>query len=268
MKSIFRVGFYQFRPLFGQKQKNLDKILQALHPVVADLMVLPELALTGYYFRNRSELMTMAEDPFQSSALQSLIALCKAKNMHLVSGFAEKAGDKYFNSAVLLGPAGIIHIYRKLHLFNEEKVWFDPGDKPLRVNTISDLKIGMMICWDWAFPEVVRVLALDGAHLICHPANLVLDYCQRTMIGRAIENGLFIISANRCGADKRPQGTLKFTGRSQIIDPRGTILSRTSSNLESVSIVEIDIAKARDKKITPRNDLLLDRRPDFYKKLI
>ena len=115
------VGFYQYKPVFGKVSKNLKKVVSVLSNIEADLIVLPELAFTGYYFRDRKEVLQHAEDPTKSSSIDSLIALCREKKFYLVSGFTEKRKDKCFNSSVLIGPEGLIHLYRKLHLFNTEK---------------------------------------------------------------------------------------------------------------------------------------------------
>ncbi len=260
-----RIGYYQFRPSFGQVKKNTVRILHALHDVEADLVVLPELCFTGYYFKDRSECLALAEDPSDSSIVESLGVLCRQKGMHVVTGFAELKGDKVYNSALLIGPEGLIHTYRKLHLFHEEKNWFDPGDTPLSVQNIKGVGIGMMICFDWIFPEVVRTLVLQGAQVICHPSNLVLNYCQDAMRTRCIENMVFAVTANRFGADKRPHGELKFTGQSQITAPKGLVLHRAPQGRETLFVAEIDPSQANNKKLTPLNDLLEDRRPLYYK---
>ena len=262
-----RVGYYQFRPLFGKVRQNLEKVVNALSNIEADLIVLPELAFTGYYFKDRKEVKSLAENPEKSFTVDTLTALCKNKNMHIVTGFTEKAKDKYFNSALLIGPKGLKHTYRKIHLFNEETNWFDAGDIPLQVNKIKDTRIGMMVCFDWAFPEVTRALALGGADIICHPSNLVLSYCQDAMITRCLENRVYAITTNRYGFDKRPHGSLRFTGKSQIVAPGGKLINRSHSQQEDVYIMEIDPKLARDKSITPLNEVLRDRRPEFYKAL-
>ncbi len=259
-----RVGFYQFRPLFGKVEHNCQKILAALENVDADLIVMPELALSGYYFKDKIESLKHAEDPDHSPRLDSLTNLASKNNLHLVIGFAEKRGDQCFNSAALIGPNGIEHIYRKAHLFNEEKFFFDPGDTPFIVNDINGVKIGIMICFDWVFPEVTRVLAMQGAQIICHPSNLVLSFCQQTMLARCIENKVFAITANRYGMDKRPQGSLKFTGKSQIVAPGGKLLHRATSQRDALFITEIDPEDADNKMITEHNDVLADRRPELY----
>lgn len=263
----FKIGYFQFRPLFGKVNTNLSKVIKALSSADADLIVLPELAFTGYYFRNRAETLQLAETPSASPTLDSLISLCKRRNFYLVTGFAEKQRDKVFNSSILLGPEGIVHTYRKLHLFAEEKNCFDPGDTPLALSTIRGAKVGMMVCFDWIFPEVTRSLAVLGADIICHPSNLVLSYCQQTMLSRCLENAVFAVTANRFGEDKREHGSLKFTGKSQIVAPKGILLNRSASQRTDLFITEIDPSLARNKSITAHNDLMLDRQPDFYSPL-
>lgn len=264
---MLRAGFYQFHPLFGRIDLNLARVIKRLQSVKADIIVLPELPFSGYYFKDRSEVKTLAEDILHSKTIEKLISLCRQQDFYMVSGFAEKRKDKYFNSAVLLGPQGVIHVYRKLHLFNEEKFWFDPGDIPLQVNTVRGVNIGMMVCFDWIFPELFRSLSLMDAELICHPSNLVLDYCQQTMISRCLENGVFAITANRFGSDKRPHGELIFTGKSQIVAPKGELLFRATSKREVLYIMDLDTDLTKDKMITENNDLIKDRRPEFYQNL-
>jgi len=264
---VVRIGYYQFAPSFGEKDQNLAKVVHALSGVEADIVVLPELPFTGYLFRDRAELESMVEDPLRSPIVESLAGLCKERDFYLVTGFAERAGEKCFNSALLIGPEGHLHTYRKLHLFCEEKKIFDAGDTPLAVHTVRGTRIGMMICFDWALPEVARTLALEGADVICHPSDLVLDYCQQTMVSRCIENSLFAVTANRHGTEKRPHGTVTFTGRSQVVEPRGELLHRSAENSDELFLADVDPRRARDKQITPWNDLLADRRPEFYEAL-
>ncbi len=264
---MLRIGFYQFRPLFGKVDKNREKVLKSLSKVEADLMVLPELAFTGYHFRDKTELLSVAEDPENSKTVWELGKLCAERDMFVVTGFAEKQGDKVFNSAFLLGPSGLVSVYRKIQLFSREKLFFEPGDLPLNVAEVKGAKIGMMVCFDWIFPEIARILALQGAEIICHPSNLVLSYCQQAMLTRCLENGVFAVTCNRFGADKRPHGTLNFTGKSQIAAPKGELVYRAKSRQEELYITEIDPATARDKQMTEFNHLLSDRRPEFYRKL-
>lgn len=265
---MMKVGFYQFAPQFGECNVNLTKVLNALRHVEADVIVLPELAFTGYLFQDRSELASLAQDPARSPIVDSLTALCRDRDFCLVTGFAEKNADKIFNSALAIGGNGILQCYRKLHLFNMEKEYFDQGDTALDVIAVKDMKIGMMVCFDWAFPEVARILALKGADLLCHPSNLVLTYCQQTMISRCVENSVFAVTANRFGADIRPRGTLSFTGQSQLTAPNGELLYRAEPQQEKLFLTEIDPDQARDKSLTERNDLFGDRRPEYYTELL
>ncbi len=261
---MLRIGYYQFRPSFGALSRNLAKVSTALASVAADIIVLPELAFTGYYFKDRRELLGLAEDPADSPTIAALTALCRRQDFFVVTGFAERSKDKAFNSALLIGPDGLVATYRKLHLFNEEKNNFDPGDLPLAVQTVRGAKIGMMVCFDWAFPEVARSLALQGAQVLCHPSNLVLTFCQDAMKTRCIENRVFAVTTNRYGADIRPQGTLKFTGQSQIVAPGGKLIVKAPAQRSALEIAEIDPALANNKEITALNDVITDRRPEFY----
>lgn len=265
---MLRIGFFQFAPKFGEVETNLSKIVSALRNAEADIIVLPELAFTGYFFQDRSELASLAEDPAKSPTVSSLIALCRDRDFFLVTGFAEKSDDKIFNSALLVGSDGVLHTYRKLHLFNTEKEYFDPGDTPIETIELCGAKIGIMVCFDWIFPEVARVLALQGADLLCHPSNLVLTYCQQAMLTRCLENSVFAVTANRFGSDIRPRGTLTFTGQSQMAAPDGELVYRAKPGEEELYIAEIDVRKARDKWMTQRNELLEDRRPEYYSDLI
>lgn len=261
----FRTGYYQFRPRFGEPRPNCDRVLKRLSGVRADLIVLTELPFTGYLFRDRRELASLAEEPNRSSLVDDLVSLCRKEGFFLVTGFAEKHGQRVFNSSLLLGPRGIRRTYRKVHLFNKEKRWFDAGDLPFTVDRVRGVRVGMMICFDWIFPEAARTLALRGADLVAHPSNLVLDYCQRVMPARSIENGLFAVTTNRFGEDRRPHGRVRFTGRSQITAPRGEIVHRGPAQREELYLCDIDPSAARDKKITPANHVLRDRRPGFYR---
>ena len=259
-----RVGFFQFRPIFGAPGRNAKAIVRALEHAEADLIVLPELAFSGYYFASRAEARSLAEDPRKSLHLQSLIDLGREKRLHIVTGFAERARDRVFNSALLLGPRGIVRTYRKIHLFNEEKLWFDPGDLPLEVTTVKGARVGIMVCFDWIFPEVTRTLALQGMQVLAHPSNLILDLCQRSMFARSVENAVFTVTANRSGADERPHGTLRFTGASQILGPKGDLLASAPKSGTCLRVVDLDPKRARNKRIVKHNDLFGDRRPRFY----
>ncbi|MFW6149853.1 MAG: nitrilase-related carbon-nitrogen hydrolase [Atribacterota bacterium] len=264
---MLKIGFYQYSPKFKSVDENLEKVVQKLNNIDADIMVLPELAFTGYNFSDRDELTDVAEVPHNSNIVKELTTLCSRNNFYLVTGFAEKSGFKIFNSSLLIGPDGLLDIYRKIHLFNREKLYFDPGDTNLTVNKIKGAKVGMMVCFDWGFPEVARSLALLGATVICHPSNLVLNYCQNVMLSRCLENRVFAVTANRVGEENRKHDNLRFTGQSQIADPKGNLLFRADADQEILYIHEINPEDALDKNITKYNHIFNDRRPEFYKNL-
>jgi predicted amidohydrolase len=266
--SALRIGYYQFRPRFGAVRANAAKAVSALEKADADLLVLPELPFTGYNFRDRREVAALAEDPARSPTVDALAALCRRRRFHVVTGFAEKRRDRVFNSALLVGPRGLVHTYRKLHLFDREKRCFDPGDTPLTVQQVRGARIGMMICFDWIFPETARALALAGADVLCHPSNLVLPHCPQAMLTRCIENGVFAVTANRIGRETRPHGSLRFIGQSQVAAPGGKLLHRAPAAREELYVTAIDPGRARDKQVTPRNHLLRDRLPARYGNLV
>jgi predicted amidohydrolase len=121
-----------------------------------------------------------------------------------------------------------------------------------------------MICFDWRFPEVARGLALRGCEILCHPSNLVMDICPAAMVTRALENRIHCCTADRWGADTRPEGRIDFVGASQIVDAAGKVVARPPAGGDGFAVADLDPAQARDKRVTPRNDLLRDRRPQLY----
>jgi predicted amidohydrolase len=233
----------------------------------ADLLVFPELFNSGYLLGSRRAARTVAEPIPHGPTCKALIDFCTANGVFVVAGMAESADSKrsrVYNSAVFIGPNGFIGTYRKIHLFKDEKDWFDPGDSPFKVFDVGFARVGIMICFDWIFPESARSLALAGADIICHPANLVLPYCQDAMTTRSIENRIFTITANRIGGEGAGKNRVVFTGRSQVTDPLGRRLIAAPRNKECVRMVSIDPSLARDKYVTSKNSIIGDRRPGMY----
>jgi predicted amidohydrolase len=261
-----RVGFYQYEPQFGEVAKNLDAVAAALEQAEADLIVLPELFASGYQFVSQDEVMQLAEPVPDGPTTRRLGEIAKRRRMVIVAGLPERAGAACYNSAVVVGPSGFIGCYRKTHLFFEETLFFTPGDTGFQVWDIGLAKIGVMICFDWYYPEAARTLALKGAEIICHPSNLVLPNCPDSMPVRCLENQVFAITCNRTGSEARGgKDQLTFIGNSEVVAPRGAILHRASRDQEELCIVEIDPADARNKALTPYNDLLRDRRESLYR---
>jgi predicted amidohydrolase len=260
-----RVAMVQFAPVFGEVQENLKAIESACAGLSADLVVLPELCTTGYQFRDRRELLQLAE-PAGGPSLRRLSGAAAACGGHLVAGFAEKEADLAFNSAALVGPEGVLGVYRKVHLFSEEKRLFEQGDRGFPVFRVGGVPVGMMICFDWIFPESARSLSLGGAWVIAHCANLVLPFCQDALITRALENRVFILSCNRTGEEERIAGQkYVFTGRSRMVAPDGAVIEEGSPDAPAVVVAEIDPARASDKKLTALNHIIRDRRTDQYR---
>ncbi len=254
----------QTNPVFGDKKSNLESIDELIGDQKADLIILPELCTTGYQFMNRKQLADLSETT-NGATCRYFGELASRTNSHVVAGFAEKDDDRLFNSALMAGPGEIKGIYRKVHLFDKEKLLFDKGDLGFSVFSAGEIPIGMMVCFDWIFPESARSLALAGAQIIAHPANLVLPHCQNAIITRALENHVFIATANRIGVEGNGPEKLVFTGRSRVVSPSGRVLADGPSGTQAVMAVEINPGEAADKHITSRNDLFDDRRPSQYK---
>ena len=260
---MIKVGYVQTSPQFGDKEKNFEQIENLLGDVKADLIVLPELFATGYTFISKDEALPLAEHQ-KGKTSQFLIKVSKMTGAILIGGYIEQEGNNIYNSALIVSKNRVIDSYRKIHLYFKEKLWFSPGDKPLKVYDVNNLKIGIMICFDWIFPEVARSLALLGADVIAHPANLVLPYCQKAMITRCLENRVYSVTANRIGQEQRGDDNFKFTGASQITSYDGKALSSAPKDKIYKDFINIDIKAARNKKLNQFNNIFEDRRPRFY----
>jgi predicted amidohydrolase len=260
-----KVGVFQFNPIFGETANNLERITETLMKTDADLVVLPELCVSGYQFVSESEARSLCEAIPEGRTVRRFVEICREKTMFLVAGVGELEGEVCYNASVLVGAEGLIAAYRKIHLFAEEKNWFRPGDHPFQVSHIGKVGIGMMICYDWIYPESARSLALAGADIVCHPSNLILPYCPDAMITRSIENQIFTVTANRTGTEARGgKPPLTFIGQSQITSPKGERLVRFGPEEEGIKVTEIDVQLSRNKRITPKNHLWEDRRPKLY----
>ena len=261
-----KIGICQFAPILGEIKQNLELIERLISAEFGvDLWVLPELCTTGYLFASAEEASSLAEEFPAGRTARRIAELSANSNMAIVLGVAEKLGYATYNSAVVFDKGDFIGSYRKIHLFADEKRWFLPGFEVPKIFSVGDVKIGVMICFDWIFPEIARTLALAGAQIIAHPANLVLPFCQDAMVTRSLENGIFTATANRVGTERRPNQTFTFTGKSQIIDPMGKRLVSLPSDSQKVAVVEIDPGEALDKNFNPINHLFNDRKPELYR---
>jgi 5-aminopentanamidase len=265
-----RVGLAQCRPALGDVAGNLDSCLSYLagaRDQECDLVVFPECALSGYMFDDRAAAQAAAV-PASGEAVGALLAQCRRDGLHCVIGVLVSQDGQLRNSALLLGPGGLIGRYDKTHipqLGADRFVTAGPG--PYQVHQTAIGRIGMQICYDWRFPEVTRTLALLGADLVAMPtcspvsSSELADYIPRT---RAVENALFFAMANRVGTE----GAASFFGRSQVIDPGGRALIDAGGS-EGLVSADIDIGQARRKDREQGDGLyqlqiMQDRRPDLY----
>ncbi|MFX0055881.1 MAG: nitrilase-related carbon-nitrogen hydrolase, partial [Candidatus Hermodarchaeota archaeon] len=168
-----------------------------------------------------------------------------------------------YNSAAIFGAGKHLTTYRKIQLFDKEKEWFLPGSEEPPVIEHNGYRFGIMICFDWAFPEISRILAIKRAQIILHPANLVLPFCPDAMITRSIENRVFTATSGRTGEER----DVHFIGGSQITTPRGGVLLRMGEGDSGLQWADLDLIEADDKRMTARNDAIADRRPGLYKRL-
>ncbi|MFH2035690.1 MAG: nitrilase-related carbon-nitrogen hydrolase, partial [Candidatus Zixiibacteriota bacterium] len=258
------VALYQNNPEFGQIEKNIENLNETVKDKRFDLLVLPELFATGYQFKDKDEARLLADEAGQGATFKTIKKLAQNKRALIVYGFPEKNKDKLFNSAIAVKPDGSFYLYQKTHLFNTEKSIFEPGETGFIVFDFNGTKIGLMICFDWRFPESARRLALDGAQIICHPSNLVLPFCPDAMLTRALENNVFTITADRIGSENRTGKQLNFIGKSRIIAPNADILNELGSSETGYIEVEINPQLANDKQVTPSNNLFADRREEYY----
>jgi predicted amidohydrolase len=276
--SPVRVSVIQFDPQCGASncQGNLARSLalaQQASDEGANLIVLPELANTGYAFLGRSEAFDLAENVPFGPSVQAWMEFARKQQVYLVAGLAEREGVKLYDTAVLVGPDGFIGKYRKAHLWNQEKLWFTPGDVGFPVFDTPIGRIGLMICWDVWFPEVPRLLALQGADIICSLNNWVwtppplFDATGKCMasyltIGAAHMNNVFIAAANRIGTDRGD----RFLGCSLIAGTNGWPIGEVASaDEQTILYADIDLVSARSALVWNNlNDLPRDRRSDLY----
>jgi len=257
-----KIAVVQTNPTFGEINKNVQDALSLMETAKADIYVLPELFNTGYSFSEQAEVNKLAEHA-DGLTFVTLREWAKKHVCHIVYGFAERA-DKIYNSSALVGPEGLLGIYRKVHLFYKENIYFAPGNLGFPVYDLPFGRIGMMICFDWFYPESTRSLAINGAQLIAHPSNLVLPYCPEGMITRALENKIFTATADRVGEENRGGIDLNFIGKSEIVAPNGNILCRLGETDPGIAVADIDLSLADKKQINAYNHMLKGRRPDQY----
>jgi predicted amidohydrolase len=259
-----KIALVQSKPTFLDLEKNLQRATEILENIAADIAVFPELFLSGYTFSHDDQVRSCAFPFAEGPQLAPLLKISRKKSMAVCGGYAELHGRDLYNSAFCMIDGQLKHNYRKVHLFNREKLFFKPGNQGFKVFDFRGATLGMMICFDWLFPEAARSLALQGAQVILHPANLVLPFCQQAMFARALENRVFIVTVNRVGTETTTAESNAFTGQSQVVSPTGEYLIRMAPDQDQVEILNIDPAQALEKHITPLNHVMQDRRKEEY----
>ena len=269
------VAGVQMEPKIFTKAENLEKIIsfsEKGHKEGAKIVVFPECSLSGYCFDNLEEVISVGE-PIPGPATEKVKKLCSRLDLFVLFGLIEKEREEYFNAAVLVGPDGVIGNYRKIHLpFLGADRFVKKGNIPFRTYDTRYGKFGWIICFDGAFPESSRILALQGSELIALPTNWPVGGSETSpkyiVPTRAIENRVNYIAVNRVGTERGFQ----FIGQSKIVDYVGNILAEADSEEETI-YAEIDLAQAREKKtvVIPgvyELDRFRTRSPEFYAPLV
>lgn len=273
--AILTVAAIQMEPRIGEKERNVAHGLGLMEQAVrrgAKLLVLPELADSGYVFESREEAFALSEEIPGGLAVTAWSEFARRHGVHVVSGLCERGpGGALYNSAVLIGPDGPLGSFRKVHLWDQENRFFTPGDLGFPVFDLRFGRLAMLICYDGWFPESFRACALSGADLVCIPTNWVpmpdqprdREMMANTLVmAAAHSNGVFVVAADRVGVERGQP----FLGSSLIVGPTGfPVAGPASETEEEILVATIDLARARQcRTLNTFNHLLQNRRPDQY----
>ncbi|HEY9211688.1 MAG TPA: nitrilase family protein [Ancylobacter sp.] len=276
--SLVRVACIQMEPRFGETAANVAHSLDLIEKAAdagAQLLVLPELANTGYVFETRAEALALAEPVPGGPTTDAWVEVAARRNLHIVAGITEREGNALYNSAVVIGPQGYIGTYRKMHLWGAENLFFEPGNNGFPVFHTAIGRIGVAICYDGWFPETYRLQALQGADIVCVPTNWVPIPGQQdgreamaTVLSMAAahSNSMYIACADRIGTERGQP----FEGQSVIVSYTGWPVAGPASRAgEETVIAEIDLGAAREKRNwNAFNQVLRDRRTDVYGEML
>ncbi|HKV18395.1 MAG TPA: nitrilase-related carbon-nitrogen hydrolase [Mycobacterium sp.] len=267
-----RIACAQVPLSIGDVEANRTTCRAAIESAARDgarIVVLPELASSGYVFSDRDELSTLAETR-DGPSVAEWAALADAFGLVIVGGFPEAADDAIYNSAAVVDPTGLRAVYRKAHLWDSENAVFDRGDDlPVVVDTDHG-RIGLMICYDVEFPEWVRAVALSGADLLCAPVNWPLlprpagerpTEMVRALAGAGM-NRMPIAVCDRVGTERGQD----WIGGSVITDADGYPVAIAEFGEAAMVIADVDLAESRTKRINTHNDVHGDRRTDLYRR--
>jgi N-carbamoylputrescine amidase len=277
-ETKIRIACIQMQPAMGKVEDNVAHSVGLINRAVemgAKLVVLPELSNTGYMFQSREEAFALSEPIPNGPTVKAWSEIAAKHGLHLVAGICERDGNKLFNSAVLIGPNGYIGTFRKVHLWNEENLYFEPGDLGFPVFHTAIGRIGMAICYDGWFPETYRLAALQGADIVCVPTNWVPIPGQAEgreamanilAMAAAHSNSLYIACADRVGTER---GQL-FEGQSLIVGHTGwPVAGPASRDKEEILTADVALGEARRaRNWNAFNQVLRDRRSDVYDEML
>jgi predicted amidohydrolase len=268
--SEFTAAVAQLAPRIGDLEGNRQRTAAAIVAAAqagAGLVVLPELSSSGYVFADAEEARSLAE-PIDGASVELWRALAREHDLAVVAGLCELDDEGAVrNSAVVIDRGELRAVYRKSHLWDREKLCFEPGSSPPPVVETQVGFVGVAVCYDAYFPEVMRMLSLAGADVIAVPMNSpVLAAPLEPLIGDLITacasaqvNRVYVAQADRTGTERG----VDWAGASVIVDPDGRMLTAKAAG-EALLTARVDPARARDKGFGERNDVLADRRPELY----
>ena len=273
-ESRVNVACIQMQPEVGEKARNVThsvELIEQAHARGARLIVLPELCNSGYMFESREEAFALSETLADGDTIRTWSALAARLGVTLVAGYAERDGDALYNAAAVIGPRGVLGGYRKLHLWGDEQLYFEPGNLGMPVFHTPFGRVACAICYDIWFPEVFRMAAQRGADILCVPTNWVPMPAQPAELpvmanllamGGAHSNGLFVAAADRVGVERGQA----FLGRSLIVGSEGwPAAGPASPTEEEILVAAVNLADARrHRQLNAFNHVLRDRRPDIY----
>jgi 5-aminopentanamidase len=270
--ETLRVACQQLAPAIGDPDANRRLTREAVREAVAAgarLVVLPELATSGYVFESADEARACAE-PADGPTLIAWAEEAARGDAVVVGGFCELAADgALHNSAAVVDRTGVLAVYRKIHLWDREGLVFAPGEAGAPVLETRVGRIGVAVCYDLWFPEIARALVLGGAELIVIPANMPRSPRpeERPMevtlaMATAHVNRLFVALCDRCG----PERGVEWVGGSVVCDEQGWVLAGPPADFgPGLVMADCDLRRAHDKAWNERNDVLGDRRPELYR---
>jgi predicted amidohydrolase len=267
MISPYRVAAVQFEPRLFAKDANIAALLQLVEHAAADgakLITTPEMGTTGYCWFDRDEVKSEVE-AIPGPTTDAFAAIAQRHGCYIVLGMPEvdPETDLYYNTAVLIGPKGVVGRHRKTHSYISEPKWSAPGDLDHQVFDTEIGKIALLICMDIHFIETARVVALRGADIICHISNWLAERTPAPYwISRGYENGCYVIESNRWGLER----TVQFSGGSCIIAPDGKIAAKVDSG-DGIASATVDLALVRQRRDDPDGSFA-GRRPSLYLNLV